>query len=158
MTRASPKSNKPLTPFEAQQHAKCAVIINSIGKVAKKTAHGIAAVPPSTARRWRKDGPPKKRGRKPLDKKPRIRQLIKYARMTRTRAGRKIPVHPTAAAISRALKRENVDLSARQILRDLKSVDYVSRRRRKHPAVMSQVVRLKFAKKMQHLDPRTLLR
>ena len=138
---------KSLTLFEAAQHARYTCLVNSVndGHLKGKAAQN-ANVSERTARRWRANGPPRKRGRSKKDVAEIEKMCVKLAKTTLKHAGRTIPAFPSAKRIATELrKKQNIAISASTVLRYLARRGYVSRVRPRHPALRNAANRKRFA-------------
>lgn len=156
MTIATKKKRNPFgllknkTDFKFQTLMK----MRAHQDVKKSVAAQCVDVAPRTARRWAKQGPPQKRGRKPKNKAERTTKMVLLASETKTRKGRSIPLYPTAARVSAGLKKKfGIRCSKATVLRDLKRVGVVSRVRGRHPALFNAEKRLAFAMKWKQENP-----
>ena len=128
--------------------------MRSSNQMSKASAADYAGVTERTARRWAKSGPPKKAGRRPIDKAPRASQMEAFANEAMEKGGKVVPRFPTAARIAAAmLKKYGFKRSRYTVRRYLKDVGMVSRIRPRHPGLSNVEKRLTFAKIWQHKNP-----
>lgn len=147
MANPSPNKKKPApTASELKKKYQLGVIRRAMAQGLSITAaNTVAGVAEPTSRRWRREGLPKRVGRKFKRNAEVTRKVVKLAKAVRRRKGRVIPAYPSARRIAVALLKYGMVACPQTVRRYLRKAGMRCLVRPRHPNIRNRAKRLEFA-------------